>query len=213
MLIDWPRLIAALVLLLFPIGALHRGKVRCRPISREWNEHWGRIFLLWQHTFDLIRAGVGVWLLTGAIHLAPGAKGLLRYAPITSQAAVVVLGVFLQTIFCREEDSANAPFAYLIGLLAGYLPPVVAGFSILITLVITMGSRFPSAFFPVLALASAGMGFLFTGKKHALILIVAGTACLVPWLFSLLFSRDLVISFRARRHDPVDASASLPPHR
>jgi hypothetical protein len=44
------------------------------------------------------------------------------------------------------------------------------------------------------------MGVLFTGKKYLFLLIITTGAALLPWLISLLFSLEMVITYRARRH-------------
>lgn len=213
MLVDWLKFSAALLLLLTPVGIFHDRKVHYRPISREWGDHWAQIVSLGLHTIDFLRATVGAWLLIESLQSAPAARGLLRYAVISTQAAVALVGITLQSVVCKEADSANAPFAFLAGLVTGFLPPVVAGFAIMITVVIAAGARFPASFFPVLALAVPGMGLLFTGKKHLLILIVTAVTVLLPWLISLLFSLELVVSYRARRHGSTHGAVSHSPLR
>lgn len=201
MLIDWPRFIAALVLLLTPVAIFHNRKVRYRPISRDWTDHWAQVFSLGLHWFDLLRAAAGMWLLADALHLAPNVRGLVRYEVVLFQGAVVAAAVTLQTVICKEPDSANAPFAFVAGLVLGFVPPVIASFALMISVVVAGGLRSSAAFFPFLALSVPGMGALFTGKKHLLILIITACAALLPWLISLLFSRELVASYQARRHD------------
>jgi hypothetical protein len=200
MLVDWLKFIPALLLLLTPVGIFHDRKVHYRPISRDWTDHWAQIFSLGLHTLDLLRAAAGAWLLVEALRSAPDLRGLLRYSVISTQAAVAAVGIVLQAVVCKEPDSANAPFTFLAGLVLGFLPPFVAGFALLMTVVITAGARSPAAFFPILALAVPGMGVLFTGKKYLFLLIITTGAALLPWLISLLFSLEMVITYRARRH-------------
>ncbi len=71
MLIDWLKFISALVLLLTPAGILHDQKVRYRPISRDWADHWTQILSLGLHAIDLVRAALGMWLLVESLHSAP----------------------------------------------------------------------------------------------------------------------------------------------
>jgi hypothetical protein len=75
------------------------------------------------------------------------------------------------------------------------------------------GARMGPGYFPmVLGVLLAGIGFWFEGKK-ALILLGLGTCALVvPWLFTIMFPRDLVFSYRARQRS-LDAENALPPHR
>src|SRR4051812_40343707 len=109
--IDWLKFLPALVLLLTPVGIFHGAKIRLRPISRGWDQHWAQIVTLSLHAIDLARAALGSWLLIGSLTAAPGAHGLAIQAPIILQGVIRVLAVLLQTIVCKEPDSANAPFA------------------------------------------------------------------------------------------------------
>jgi len=208
MLIDWPKFIVALILLLSPTSLLHGKKVRFRPISGEWERHWMQIFTLGSHTIDLARAAAGAWFLAASLQTAPGARGLLRYGVIVTEASVFAVAVALQTLICKEKGEANAPFAFLIGLTAGFIPPVIAGFALAVAIVAAAGSGVPAAFFPVLGLAISGMGFLFTGKKYLFDLATVSCCALLPWLLSLLFSRELMMAYRERRADESRSSGS-----
>lgn len=209
MLIDWFKFSAALLLLLVPIGLFHGSKVRYRAVSREWDEHWLRIFSLGLHVIDLGRAVLGAWLLSQALTRAPGAAGLMRHGVLLTHAAVFAVAMVLQVFVCKEPDSAHAPFTFAIGLVAGYLPPTVAGFAIVFAIVIATGARLPVALFPLLAVSVAAAGFLFHGKKLLLPVSVVALAVVLPVLLSLLFSRRLVVSYRARRGSDTRATSEL----
>jgi len=51
----------------------------------------------------------------------------------------------------------------------------------------------------VLPAAILGAGYLFTGKDLLLNLGLLGFAVMLPWLISLLFSRELVLAWRRSR--------------
>src|SRR5438876_5032239 len=107
--IDWLRFLPALVLLLTPIGIFHGAKFRLRPVSRGWDHrHWAQVSTVSFHVVDLARAALGSWLLIRSLTAAPGAHGLAVQAPMILQGAVRVLAVLLQTVICKEPDSANA---------------------------------------------------------------------------------------------------------
>ena len=199
MIVDWIRFAAALVLLLTPIAVFHGKHVHYRPIRRDLDAHWSRILRLGLHALDAARGAVGGWLLVNALGQDPAAHGLFRYSVMLTQGAVLLAAVTLQTFFCREPDCAHAPFAFVLGLLFGFCPPVIAGFSLVLALAVAGGSRTPAAFFPTLSLAVLALGFLLGGKAMVVQLIFGICAIMLPWLYSLLFSRDLVISYRARR--------------
>ncbi len=212
MLIDWLKFPAALFLLFLPMRLFHGEKVRFLAISRDWETRRTLILTLGLHWIDLGRAALGGWLLIQSLALAPGAPGFMRYSVPLTLSAIMILAVCLQTFICKELDSANAPFAFVTGLLFGVFSPVNAGFPILLALTAAAGSRVPVAYFPVLALSLAGVGFAFDGRK-ALVLLAGGCcAALAPWLLSIMFPRDLVLSYRARRSSK-DTASPLPPHR
>jgi len=212
MIIDWLTFTPALCLLLLPIGLFHGKKIRFRAISSDWDGHWSSIFTLGLHWIDLGRAALGGWLLIQALTHAPGVAGFMRYSVLGTEGAVMVIAVGLQTFICKEEDSAHAPFAFVTGLVLGVYPPIVAGFSIVLAIALAAGSRVPVAYFPALGLLLAGIGFGFEGKKALLLLGLGTCALVVPWLFTIMFPRDLVFSYRARQRS-LDAENALPPHR
>ena len=199
MTIDWLKFLGALVLLLTPTAAFQRKKIRFRSIASDWDQHWGQISSHGLHAIDLSRAALGAWLLADALANVPGTRGILSHGILLTQAATMSLAVVLQTIVCRHPDSFNAPFAFVAGLVLGHTPLLVAGFALVLTVAITAGTRVPAVYFPLLAMALPGMGYLFTGKSILLVLLTVGSVALLPWLLALLFSRDLVVAYRARR--------------
>ncbi len=208
MLIDWPKLIFSLVLLLPPIALFHGERVRYRAVMRDWDGYWGRTFSLGFHSIDLLRAALGAWLLAEALQRAPEALGMMKYGAIVAKAAILAVAAVLQTSFCREPEAAHAPFAFVSGLVLGFLPPLVAGFGLGLAIVLTMGIHAPSVYFPLLAVTTAALGFLFTAKTLLYELISVTVAVTLPWLITLLFPRHFVSSYRAR-----PKGASLPPPR
>lgn len=199
MIIDWLKFAPALFILLIPIGLFHGKKVRFRPIARDWDAHWAQILSLGLHWIDLTRAALGAWLLIEALTLEPGTRGAMRYAPLLLQGGVSVVAVCLQAFVCKERDSANAPFAFVTGLVFGLYPPATAAFPVLLAATVATGSRTPWAYFPILALSLLGIGFLFDGQRALIRMVLGAGAVMLPWLLSLMFSRDLVLTYRARR--------------
>ena len=212
MIIDWLKFAPALFLLLLPIGLFHGKKIRFRSISRDWDGHWSSVLSLGLHWIDLGRAALGGWLLIEALKLSPGGAGFLRYSVLGTEGAVMIIAVGLQTFVCKEEDAAHAPFAFVTGLLLGVYPPIIAGFPIILAIAIAAGLRIPVAYFPCLALFLVAIGFGFDGKKSLLILALGFSAVVLPWLFTIMFPRDLVFTYRARQRS-LDAENALPPRR
>jgi hypothetical protein len=163
---------------------------------------------LWLHYFDFGRAALGSWLLLAAVAPLPQANGLARFAPLLIPAVVQVLGVILQTVFCRSPDSANAPFAFVTGLLIGSPSPLAAVLAVVLAIAIAMGSRTPAAFFPLLGLWFAATAALFGGKALLIKVAALAAAVILPPLWSLLFRRELVIPYRSHRTTPTDPPIS-----
>jgi hypothetical protein len=203
--INWTKLLPALLLILFPFALLHGKNVRYRAVVRGWEGYWSRIFLLVWHPIDFLRAAVGAWLLAQAVAV-PDAYGLLRYAPYVIHGAVFVTATIIQTLVCKEPDSAQAPFAFLIGLVLGYLPALLPGYAplltaavaVLLAAVLARGLNAPAVFFPVLALAVVVLGVVFAQKKLLLPLAAIAPALGLPWLLTLLFPRDLIVPYLAK---------------
>jgi hypothetical protein len=204
--ISWLFLAPALVLLLVPIGLFNSG-LRHRAIHSEWRGYWKRILSLPQHYLDLVRAFGGAWLLTHSVAPNPDAAGLLRFAAFGAVTASAVVAVALQALVCRERDSVHAPFAFLIGLALGVLPPLTAGAALIFAFTLTVGSRVPALFFFALAASSVVFGFVFIGPKAAFVVAPMAAAALLPWLASLLLHRELVVTHRPRavtgKHSPL----------
>lgn len=199
MIIDWPRLLIALALLLVPIAVFHGERVRYRALMRDWDGYWARTFGLGLHTIDLFRALLGAWLLAEAIRRSPEAKEVMKYAAVATQGAILGLAALIQAVVCKEPETAHAPFAFVIGLILGFAPPTVAGFALVLAIALALGSNSPAGFFPVVAIGVMGAGALFEGKKLLLQCGVLGAAVLLPWLYTLLFPRHFVSSYRAKR--------------
>ena len=201
MLINWLKFGSALLLLLVPIGLFHGRKVRYREVSRDWGDHLLPVFSLGLHLIDVLRAALGAWLLVDSMSLMPGARGLAAQGPLLTRMAVLWLGALLQTVVCRERDSMHAPFAWVVGVVAVLMPPLVATFALVLALATSVGSRVAAAFFPALAVALAGLGFVLEGQPIMMPLIVVGVMLLLPWLLPVLFNAELVISYRVKQTD------------
>src|SRR5215212_2157351 len=130
MLIDWLKLVPAIVLLLAPMALFHGGKVRYRSLPSGFESYWGRTFALGLHSIDLCRAILGAWLLVEAVTVPPDFEGPMRHAPVIIQGAVLFVGMLLQTFVCKEADAAYPPVAFAIGVVLGFLPPLVGGFAL-----------------------------------------------------------------------------------
>ncbi|MFM9029075.1 MAG: hypothetical protein ACKOTF_00020 [Opitutaceae bacterium] len=197
--IDWLKLLGALALLLTPSAIFHGRCVHHRDLTRDWDGYWGRTLKLWTHSFDLVRAIIGAWLLMEAIVRAPGAQGIMKYAPLAARGLVVCAATIVQTMVCKERDAMNAPFAFAIGLAVSLLPFQTVIPCLVVAFLFAFGTQLRAAFFPVLAIASAGFGALFLGKSLPFDLAGIGAALILPGLLPGLFSSHLVCPYLARK--------------
>jgi hypothetical protein len=141
---------------------------------------------------------LGSWLLISSLTTLPDAHGFAARAPWLIQGVIRIVGILLQTVVCKERDGANAPFAFAAGLLIGGHAPLSAIFAIVLATTLAAGMRSPVVFFPVLAVCFAATAFLFGKKVQFVNSIWGAVAVSLPWLWSLLFSRELLISYRAK---------------
>ena len=199
LLIDWSKFLSALLLLLTPIAIFHGKRVRHRALPQDWSAHWGRTFSLGLHTIDFARALLGAWYLTVALTTRPGTDGLAGLYPLLAGTGVLAVAVVLQTFVCREPYSAHAPFAFVSGLVLGFLPFPVAAFALLIAFVTTFGTRAATAYFPVLGFAALASGLLFDPKKLFLPVLATAIVVTLPWLLVLLFPRQWVVTHALKR--------------
>src|SRR5205814_7867286 len=122
-------------------------------------------------------------LLTEAVMLPPDVEGPIRYAPVAIQGAVLFVGMLLQTFVCKEADAANPPVAFAVGVVLGFLPPLVAGFALFVAVMAAFGVRSVGAFFPILAISVVAAGLLFSQfKLDVLSLVALAGAMMAPWL-------------------------------
>jgi succinate dehydrogenase hydrophobic anchor subunit len=200
LIVDWLQFAGAIVLLLTPGSLFYRSKkVRYREISRDWEDHWVRILSHGLHAIDLVRAALGTWLLIESLQAPTDAKGFLRYLPLFLQGTIRIGAVLLQTIIHKHPDQVNAPFTFVIGTLLGGISPLVAMFACALAIPIAMGARAPGAFFVLLGVAHLGIGFWFKGRGAMLSLAFGAAAAMLPFLWSILFHREMMIAYRAKR--------------
>ncbi len=197
--IDWLKLIGALVLLLTPAAVFHGHRVHHRDLTRDWDGYWGRTLRLWTHGFDLIRAFAGAWLLMQAIARAPEAQGLMKYAPLALRGIILCAATILQTMISKERDAMNAPVAFAIGLTVSLLPPHAALPGLIVAFLFAYGTHLRAAFFPVLAIASAGLAALFLRGTISLDVVGLAAALILPGLLPVLFSSHLVCPYLTRK--------------
>jgi len=195
--VNWLIFLPAVVLLWTPIALLQGRKVRHRVVEIGWHGYWPRTLFFRLHWLDLVRAGVGSGLLGAATAEDLISAGIDAYPPRLLRAGVLLVGALLQC-WSREPKTIHAPFAYLAGLALGGLDPAVAVFSLALTLALAIGPGLPSAFFPLLPLIGAGLGFLLKSRTGLFDAATLAPATVAPWLLTVLLGKPFSSTYRAR---------------
>lgn len=198
MTVNWLLLLPAVVLLWTPIALLQGKWARHRVVDLGWHGYWPRTLFFGLHWFDLVRATVGAGLLTAgtAVELTP--TGIASLPPLLLRAGVLLGGALLQCHGQREQKSIHAPFAYIAGLTLGSLFPTVAVFSLALTLVLAIGPGLPGAFFSLLPLIGAGLGYLLESMTGLFAAVALAPAVVAPWLLTFLLRKPFSSTYRSR---------------
>jgi hypothetical protein len=212
MIVHWPQLVGALLLLLIPISLFHGRSVRYRPIGREWDRHFKQIVALPSHLIDFGRAILGAWLLTLALERAPDAAGFERHIPLLAPIVVLTLALLVQTFVCKERDAANAAYAFASGIVVGFLPIAVGAFALLLAVTITTGARRPLAYLPLLAISVGAIGYALGRMSYVFAIAAVDAALIAAWLSTFMFQRTVVVAYQARHHS-ASSTAHLPARR
>lgn len=210
MLIDWTRLLPALLCLLPPIAWFHGRRVRYRALSHDWSGYWMRTFGLGLHSIDFGRAVLGAWCLAAGIAALPDATGPWRHGALVVQGAILAAAVALQTFVSKQPGTTHAPFAFMAGLVVGFLPLHIAGLALCLAVAIAAGLRTPAGFFPVFAFSIMVIGLALSGMAGLIRLALIASITVLPWLLTLLFPRTLVLSHLTRRISAAEAAEPDP---
>jgi hypothetical protein len=210
---EFPWLIAGIVLLWFPRKWMRRGAAFFRRRRREtepWNVNergdsrlsFRAEFSKFRNYVDFLRAGIGSLLLMGrsglspALQAEPGPSSANVAAVLGIQSAILLVGVLVQTLR-REKGHVSfyPPVFYLAGISMGLCDMRGAVFAF--SLAWAMNAALPGAraFLAVYALLVLAFGLLFAGVGDKAV-IVSSVLTFLPVLLSLLFKRSLAVLAR-----------------
>ncbi len=182
-----PWILAALCLLLFPVGLLLP-----RAPSLAGYEHgsrpggWCLVVLL----LDPLRAGAGAWCLLQGMGPLVERIGLGHTGEAILLGGVFAVGVVAQTLGRFDEDYVFSPFGYVAGVLLFFTGPAVAVPALVLGLGSTVAMRAWSVFF-----FAAGMTCLILGPMtHPggwQTPLAVGLACMLPPLVAVMAGRHM----------------------
>lgn len=211
----WIFVFLSLLVVLTPLSAFFVRKVRFRSIdyldierrNGSWWSVWRRILSTSAHWIELVRAFVGTLglryslgrLLAHGAH--PGRSPTWLIPGIVLGAGLVALVVML--VWFRRTDGAPAPVAFVSAAILTVMPLEAGALALVLALAAMAAFKSLAAFFLVLALGVAGLGF-FLG--NAVIIAAIGAAfAATPLVLALLMNRQLVIPIRQPRSEPGES--------
>ena len=175
------------LLLGFPLWAFRVPNARLAGFDqRGWpkGRHLALAFV------DIVRAAVGAYLVASNLGPVVTFKGLTAWKIEIVLAAIVAVGLVIQTLAWRDEDHAFAPVTYVLGLALALVHPLM------------LGLLLPLAVGASLAVRAWSAGMLATGLGLAVLCIAVekqdfhrafllGPVLCLPVLVSVMAGRHL----------------------
>ncbi len=193
--VDWMAFGVGALLLLFPLPLFYGKDVQYRELDRTWRRLLSSVFALSWHWIELLRALGGTWLLMQSISLGRSISDQMPpLIAVLFLAVVVCVGVVVQMVSCKASDSFNAGFATVVAVVAVLFPPIVAGLSLILAIMVAVGVRSAVAFFGALAASVAVLGAAL--YQNWLVLGAGVVASFLPLILPMMFHRELVLAHR-----------------
>lgn len=218
MLINWPLLLFAIVLLWVPRQVLRQGATFLRRHRRsdkgslspkEQRERgdprvdFRTEFLKFRNYVDLFRGAAGSLAFVGitdviepCLKLAKDASPTVGWVLIGIRFAILLIGLLLQAVrYEHRKFTFYPPIFYLTGLSVGMVGYVAALFAFILIWTLNPAFGNAQAFLFIYAVLMVVFGNYF-GRNSMLSIVSAGVLCFLPALLSMLANRPLVIFSR-----------------
>ncbi|MFO1496852.1 MAG: hypothetical protein U1G07_00390 [Verrucomicrobiota bacterium] len=189
MIVQWPYLLVAMLLLLPPIplsAAFQKSLVKSRRKSLGSVSAVARV---WQNWVDLVRASLGTLVLTQSSVQADPLQPVAEYQALGLYAAVLGVGVLVQTIRMLRTVQILAPVFYLSGITLALMDPVQGLFASAVGWLFAVGGKNLAYQMPAMTVALAVAGYVL--GLGPLLALNCGLI-LFPQVMSLLFRRRLL---------------------
>ena len=200
--IDWLPFLTSVLLLWLPVTLVFGKGVQYRELDSAWHHFFApAIFLPW-HWIDGVRIGAATFFLCDAVGFSRSlaVDELTHGGAASVVAAVLAVGVILQTVVCRAEGSFHVPFTFVFGAVAVLFPPAVAALALVVAVTAAIGFRSLAAFLWVLP-----MGVLAIGSwlyPHFVELSLGAGLSVLGAILPMLFHRHFVFAHRSVPPDP-----------
>lgn len=200
--IDWLPFLTSVLLLWLPLTLVLGKKVHYRELDSAWGRCIGKAVSLPWHWIDAVRSGAAVFFLCTAVDFsrALGAEEANGLEAMLMVAAVLAIGVILQTVVCPAEDGFHTPFAYVFAANAVLFPPATAALALVVAVLAAVGFRSLAGFLWVLPVSLLGIG-LWLYPHYGELSIGAGLSLLAA-ILPVLFRRHFVFAHRPVPVDP-----------
>jgi len=187
MTLHWSSLVAAMVLLWFPM--LVRPRV---PREIEELVRWApakplAMMKVWLNWVDLARAGLGAWLLLETTFVFDPDDETARRTVLLLRAGILVVGLALQTVRFKRLLYFVAPAFYLTGITLLLGEGFAGAFAVCVGWAFALALRNGQLVLPVMAPALALGSLVLSGLEPLLFLNVG--LLILPPLLGVLFLR------------------------
>jgi hypothetical protein len=137
---------------------------------------------------DLVRAGIGAWLIQNALSSARSGQDDLALIFLAVQIALVSIAVLVQTVRLGRPMHVTGPLFFLSGLALVLCGPLVAGFALALGLSCALMLRRLGLVFAFVPPGLLVFGYLF-GQLGIMTIVIAGAFALPLFLSFALHSR------------------------
>lgn len=189
MIVEWLYLAVAVVLLLVPLPMKESERRYVMRSRRNATSNATLMLPMWQNWVDLVRAGVGAYVL---VHLAIRADPAVAGAGtklVALHGSVLAAGLLVQSVRVGEEFRLICPIFYLCGLtlvLSGY---DVGGFAVFVGWLFAVGGGRAAYQLPIMGVALAAGAYTLGNLQLPLILNVV--LIFLPLFLAFVFRQPM----------------------
>ena len=187
MTLHWFSLVAAMVLLWFPMLARPRVPHEIEELVRWAPAKPLAMMKVWLNWVDLARAGLGTWLLLEKTFEFDGDDERAVWTVFVLRAGIFAAGLALQTVHFKRVLYLVAPAFYLTGITLLLGKDFAGAFAVCVGWGFALALRNGQLVLPVMAPALALSSFVLS--EPGLLLVLNFALLILPPLLGVLFLR------------------------